>query len=187
MDRIITLLVPFLLAAVAVNPLMAGVPGEGQKAPDFALTSLRGKTVRLSEVLAKGPIVLVVLRGYPGYQCPICNRQVQEFLSSAQGFSELGVRVVMVYPGPPEGLGTKAQEFTADKKFPDNFELLLDPGYEFTRLYGLRWDAPGETAYPSTFLIDQRGVVFFAKVSKSHGDRTRAVDIIEILKKKAVR
>lgn len=177
----------FLAAASAINPVLAGVPSEGAKAPDFALTSLRGETVRLSEAALKGPVVLVVLRGYPGYQCPICNRQVQEFLSSAQGFSDAGARVIMVYPGPPQDLGTRAKEFTADKKFPDNFELVLDPGYEFTNLYGLRWDAPRETAYPSTFLIDQRGVVFFAKISKSHGDRTRAGELIEILKKKAKR
>jgi peroxiredoxin len=166
---------------------LAGVPGEGDKAPDFAITSLRGKTVRLSEAVSKGPVVLVVLRGYPGYQCPICNWQVQEFLGSAQGFSDVGAQVVMVYPGPPQDLGTRAQQFTADKKFPGNFELLLVPGYEFTNLYGLRWDAPRETAYPSTFLIDQRGVVSFAKISKSHGDRTRAANPIELLKKKAAR
>ena len=176
-----------LLAAAALSPLLAGTPGEGGRAPDFALVSLRGHTVRLSEALSKQTVVLVVLRGYPGYQCPICNRQVQEFIGNAQRFLDAGARVIMVYPGPPQDLGAKAQEFTADKKLPENFDLVLDPGYEFTNLYGLRWDAARETAYPSTFLIDQRGVVFFAKVSKSHGDRSRAADIIEILKKNAAR
>jgi len=47
-----------------------------RKGPDFKLSTPEGKTVQLSEVEAKGPVVLVVLRGYPGYQCPYCNRQV---------------------------------------------------------------------------------------------------------------
>ncbi len=63
-------------------------------------------------------------------------------------------------------------------------ELLLDPGYDFTNLYGLRWDAPNETAYPSTFLIDSKGVVFFSKVVKEHGGRTTAAEIIDALPKR---
>jgi hypothetical protein len=47
-----------------------------------------------------------------------------------------------------------------------------------TNQYGLRWDAPHETAYPSTFLIDRKGVVFFRKISHPHGDRTSAADIL---------
>ena len=71
-----------------------------------------------------------------------------------------------------------------DKQLPENFDLVLDPDYEFTNLYGLRWDAPKETAYPSTFLLDQQGKVFFAKVSKSHGGRTNAAELIEALAKR---
>ena len=178
MNRI---LIPLFLFAEAL-PLAAGVaPTLGEKAPDFALSTAEGKSVRLSEVTLKGPVVLVVLRGYPGYQCPYCNRQVQDFIQKSQGFADAGARVVMVYPGPPQDLGVKASEFLADKKFPDNFDLLLDPGYEFTNLYGLRWDAPHETAYPSTFLINQQGVIFFSKIVKEHGGRSTAAEILDAL------
>lgn len=57
--------------------------------------------------------------------------------------------------------------------------MLLDPDYEFTNLYGLRWDAPRETAYPSTFLIDGHGVIFFSKIVKEHGGRTTAAEILD--------
>src|SRR5260370_25652161 len=150
----LVLLIPLFLLAEAL-PLAAGAaPTVGEKAPDFVLATPEGKSVRLSEAILKGPVVLVVLRGYPGYQCPYCNRHVQDFIQRWQGFADAGARVVMVYPGPPQDLGVKAGEFLADKKFPDNFDLLLDPGYEFPTLYGLRLDAPHETAYPSTFLIN---------------------------------
>ncbi|RPI83149.1 MAG: AhpC/TSA family protein, partial [Planctomycetaceae bacterium] len=43
------------------------------------------------------------------------------------------------------------------KSLPDSFHLLIDPDYDFTTLYALRWDAKGETAYPSSFVIDAKG------------------------------
>jgi peroxiredoxin len=172
-------------AFATVLPIVAAAPPTiGQKAPDFKLSTPEGKTVQLSEVEAKGPVVLVVLRGYPGYQCPYCNRQVQDFIQKSQGFAEAGTRVVLVYPGPPQDLGAKANEFLADKKLPENFDLVLDPGYEVTNTYGLRWDAPHETAYPSTFLIDQHGVIFFSKIVKEHGARTTATEILDALPKR---
>jgi peroxiredoxin len=177
----------FMLAATLPSAIGAP-PTVGEKARDFTLSTPNGKNVRLSEVTAKGPVVLVVLRGYPGYQCPYCNRQVQDFIRTAQGFADVGARVVMVYPGPPQNLGDKANEFLADKKLPDNFDLVLDPGYEFTNLYGLRWDAARETAYPSTFLIDDQGVIFFSKIVKEHGGRTTAAEVLDAMpKRKATR
>ena len=131
----------------------------------------------------KSPVVLIVLRGYPGYQCPFCNRQARDFAEKAQEFNRLGAKVIMVYPGPSRDLGSRATEFLSDKSFPDTFDMLLDPGYEFTVLYGLRWDAPNETAYPSTFLIDKQGVIFFSKIVKEHGGRTTAAEILDLLPK----
>jgi thioredoxin-dependent peroxiredoxin len=177
------ILMSLLVLAVAV-PLTAAPPSVGEKAPDFTLSTPEGKSVRLSEAMSKGPVVLVVLRGYPGYQCPFCNRQVQDFIQKSQGFADAGARVVLVYPGPPQDLEARANEFLADKKLPDNIELVLDPGYDFTNKYGLRWDAPRETAYPSTFLIDSKGVIFFSKVVKEHGGRTTAAEIIDALPKR---
>lgn len=43
-------------------------PAAGDTAPDFALQSVTGQTVRLTELTAAGPVLLVVLRGNPGYQ-----------------------------------------------------------------------------------------------------------------------
>lgn len=166
-----------LLAAPAV--LAASQPQVGDHAPDFELSSLQGDRLRFSNLNKRGTIVLVALRGYPGYQCPVCNRQVQDFLRNAQGFADAGARVVMIYPGPAD----RAREFTLDKKFSAGFDLLLDPEYAFTNRYGLRWEAPGETAYPATFVIDGRGVISFAKISTSHGGRASAAEILQFLSK----
>jgi peroxiredoxin len=176
-------LIPLLIFAAALPLTAAAPPLVGEKAPDFALATPEGKSVRLSEMVSNGPVVLVVLRGYPGYQCPYCNRQVQDYIQKSQGFADAGAHVVLVYPGPPQDLGAKANEFLANKKLPENFDLVLDPGYEFTNQYGLRWDAAKETAYPSTFLIDRQGVVFFSKIVKEHGGRTTAAEILDAMPK----
>jgi hypothetical protein len=46
-------------------------------------------------------------------------------------------------------------------------------------------NATRETAYPSTFLIDREGVVFFSKIGKAHGGRTTASEILDALPKRA--
>jgi len=38
--------------------------------------------------------------------------------------------------------------------------MLLDPGYEFTNLYGLRWDAPGGNRMALHVLVDEHGLVY---------------------------
>ena len=169
--------------------LAAALPLAPPRRPWLARRPLISRSRRRREKPAavgsgrKGPVVLVVLRGYPGYQCPYCNRQVQDFIQKAQGFADAGAHVILVYPGPPQDLNAKANEFLADKKLPANFDLVLDPGYEFTNLYGLRWEAAQETAYPSTFLIDRQGVVFFSKIVKEHGGRTTAAEILDAMPK----
>ena len=171
------------MLATAYGLQAAAPPAVGEKAPDFELTSTLGQRVKLSDLTGRSPVALVVLRGYPGYQCPFCQRQVKDFVNKAQAFADAGVQVVFVYPGPPESTSARAGEFMAGKNFPPHFTMLLDPGYEFTNLYRLRWDAARETAYPSTFLIDRKGVVYFQKISKGHGGRTSAAEIIELLPK----
>jgi hypothetical protein len=87
----------------------------------------------------------------------------------------------MVYPGPADDLKAHATEFLKNKQWPKEFVYLTDPGFNMVNAYGLRWDAPNETAYPSTFVINEKGVVRFARISHSHGDRTRAADMVEEL------
>jgi peroxiredoxin Q/BCP len=156
-------------------------PVAGEVAKDFELKELGKDSVKLSKFTAEGTVVLVVLRGYPGYQCPYCTRQVADFLAKADDFKKAGVQVVFIYPGPSDDLDKHADEFVKDKTFPENFHLLVDPDYVFTNAYGIRWDAKMETAYPSTFVINTQSKVTFAKVSKTHSDRTRAADVLKVL------
>ncbi len=163
--------------------LQTGTPKVGDTAPDFTLDNLQGAKVTLSEMAAKGPVVLVMLRGFPGYQCPMCTAQVGGLINKAKEMEKAGASVLLVYPGPADGLKAHAAEFVAGKGMPANFTLALDPDYSFTNQYGLRWDAKGETSYPSTFVLDKARKVLFSKVSRSHGDRSTPDEIIAALPK----
>jgi peroxiredoxin len=157
------------------------VPAVGDTAVDFTLTAVNGASVSLSAELARGPVVLVVLRGWPGYHCPFCVRQFGEFLGRRKDLEATGARVVWVYPAASKS-DIHADAFIGNADVPGFFRLLLDPGFTFTNLYGLRWDAPQETAYPATFVIDRTGIVRFAHVSRSHGGRTPVADVLSALR-----
>lgn len=160
-------------------PMMGMAPQMGAMASNFTLKGLDDRPVELQKLTAQGPVVLVVLRGWPGYNCPNCTLQVHDFVQHAAEFNAQKVQVLMVYPGPADALKAHAQEFLRDKSWPKNFLLVLDPAYSFTTQYGLRWDAPNETAYPSTFVIDRSGKVRFAKISREHADRLTATAALE--------
>jgi alkyl hydroperoxide reductase subunit AhpC len=87
----------------------------------------------------------------------------------------------MVYPGPADQLRAHAAEFQTDRQWPANFLYVLDPDYAFTNAYGLRWEAPRVTAYPSTFVIDPNRRVTFDHFSNSKGDCVSAAKALEVL------
>ena len=99
----IAMLFPVLAARGAV-PETQTPPAEGAAAPNFSLKTLGGQTVELAALTSERPVVLLVLRGWPGYQCPLCTKQVHEFVAQAAAFKARGAQVLMVYPGPAEQL-----------------------------------------------------------------------------------
>ncbi|QDV24675.1 peroxiredoxin family protein [Aureliella helgolandensis] len=173
------------LVVSAADKGSAEKPSVGKPVVDFELAAVAGTLegeVRLTETLKHGPVLLVVLRGYPEYQCPACTRQVGALIGQAKTFADHNVNVLLVYPGAEKDLDKHADEFLHGTKLPAPFTFLLDPGYKFTNAYGLRWDAPKETAYPSTFLIDTDRTVKYAKISSTHGDRAEVKQLIAAIK-----
>ena len=188
-----------VLVAVVVTPAIAdtrpsptaqdmaantsNAPRVGDTAADFTLTTLTGGTVRLSQFVKEGPVVLVVLRGWPGYDCPFCTRQFADYLAGADAVNKAGLRVLFIYPGPADRLDEHARAFTSARRLPDHFVFALDPDYTFTTRYHLRWDAPNETAYPATFIIDSQRRVLFARISREHGGRTPVSEVLAAAKR----
>jgi len=169
---------PFLYA-------FAESPAVGSIAPDFTLKTPQGASVQLLQWSRGHKSALIILRGYPGYQCPYCQKQVHDFVNRAGDFAKEGVPVLLVYPGAITDLGERAKEFLGkENQLPPNIVLVTDPDFKVTNLYGLRWNEPGETAYPSTFLLGEDRRIQFAKVSHSHGDRVSAQEVLDHLHEK---
>jgi peroxiredoxin Q/BCP len=178
---IAAVIVVLMAAASARGADAKEAPKVGEAAPEFSLLTLSDKEVKLTELRNDGPVVVIVLRGWVGYQCPVCTKQVGDFAARAKEFAEKGARVMLIYPGAAKGLKAHAEEFESGKGIPENFVFVTDPDFVFTNMYGLRWEAKGETAYPATFVIDKGGVVRFEKISKSHGGRASAAEVLKAI------
>jgi peroxiredoxin Q/BCP len=156
-------------------------PAVGDKADDFTFSDLKGNKVALSDLTDRGSVALVVLRGYVGGTCPFCTRQFSELIGAAKKFEKAGATVVVIYPGTALDLEMHAKQFIGVQRLPKSFRFLLDPDFEFANAYHVRSQAPGDTAYPASFVIDRNAVVRFAHVGRSPTDRTSVATLLESL------
>jgi peroxiredoxin len=175
----------FFISSTYAGNISAG-PEEGKILEDFTGTTINGGNFQLSKLVEKGSVVIVMLRGFPGYQCPVCSTQVAGYIAKAEEFEkQRNTPVVFIYPGKVSNLEKRAKEFTASLEkevdLPGNFIFVLDQDYKITNHLNLRWDDPKETAYPAAFVIDHDGYVQYSKVSDNHGDRATADEILEFL------
>ncbi len=156
----------------------------GEKAANFELPTVGGDDyIELKQEYSKGPIAVVVLRGYPGYQCALCNQQVGALINRAKALAKATHRVILIYPGEPTELERHAEQFIGSRAVPEPLVLVRDPAMEMVKEWGLRWAAPRETAYPATFVINKNGRVAWSKISKSHAGRSTADEILKELRK----
>ena len=172
------------LPAMADEATSASQPEVGERAIDFELPVVGQKSfLTLSDEYKEGPVVVIVLRGYPGYQCPLCNRQVSSLANRARVLSNEAHRVILVYPGEPTLLERHAEQFMGSRSLPKPLIIVRDEGMEMVEDWGLRWDAINETAYPATFVVDQNGRIAWKKVSDSHAGRSTTEEILKELRK----
>src|SRR5260370_16146009 len=91
-----TVLLLTALLAFGVHTALAAQPAVGQKAPDFTLSTPEGVAIHFSDLTGQGDVVLVLLRGYPGYQCPYCQKQVHDFVANDDKFAQAQAQVLLV-------------------------------------------------------------------------------------------
>lgn len=130
--------------AVVLQPpdSIATAPYEGFLAPDFALRSYVGSQVRLSDSLDR-PTIVTFWEG----QCLFCLSQLQTLTTLAR--NNTNATILAINRGD-DLADTEHVYGVLDP--PSNFILLFDPNdIQFGRFQGV--------AMPTTFFIDQRGVV----------------------------
>lgn len=182
------------LAAAALIGLICSPVAEAQDEPqqlevgdrvhDFDLPVADSDAyLTLRDEYKQGPVVLIVLRGFPGYQCPICTQQVASLANRAKALAAETHRVILVYPGEEKGLEKRAEQFMGARRLPQPLVIVRDEGMKMVYEWGLRWYGRKETAYPATYIIDRNGRIRWQKVSQSHAGRSSVQDILKELRK----
>jgi peroxiredoxin Q/BCP len=120
----------------------------GAKAPDFALPSQSGETVRLGDFLGK----LVVLFFYPKDDTPGCTKEVCAFRDNFEEYGKLDAEVIGVSSDSVES----HRAFAEKHDLP--FALLSDEGGKVRKLYGVP-NTLGLFPGRVTYVIDELGVV----------------------------
>ena len=128
----------------------------GAKAPDFSLLNQDRETVRLSDELKNGPVVLAFL---PGAFSSVCTQELCTFRETNLGST--GGRV----------FGITTDTFFTLKAWADqqkyDFPLLSDYNKEVIRQYGVvNPDMIGlkDIAKRAVFVVDRNGVVKYREV-----------------------
>ena len=147
---------------------------EGTPAPDFALQSDAGETIRLSELRGK-PVVLYF---YPKDDTPGCTTQACGIRDAYGEFERAGAVVLGVSPDD----GASHVKFREKYELP--FTLLADTGHEVAELYGV-WGEKKymgrtyEGVFRSTFVIAEDGTV--KSVMHDVKPATHADDVLAVL------
>ena len=142
----------------------------GQAAPAFSLQADDGSRFDSAELL--GARALLVF--YPGDNTPVCTRQLCDYRDGAAEFADLGVRIVGI---SKDGQASHAA-FRSRHDLP--FTLLSDPDLAVAGRFGVRGALGMKRA---VFLLDEDGVVRYAKVEKVPVFRRRREELLQAIRK----
>lgn len=168
----------------------------GQKAKDFTLKNALGETVNLYDELSKGPVVLTFYRG--GW-CPFCSMQLKAYQKMLPDIEALGGQLIAISPQSPDN--TLSQQ----EKEELTFQVLSDTNGLVAAFYNILYDVPDYIQdvmktmdvnlaeynatdrwilpIPSTFMIDESGIIRSAYVNPDFMQRFDPADIVQELRK----
>jgi len=166
----------------------------GDKSPSFELPDHNGKVVSSADVLAKGRLVLLFIRGR---WCPFCVGQMEAMSYIAAAIEAAGASLVAVSPQ------TEKQAFFMRDQHKLAFPLLVDAGNQFARQFGLVYRVPEEQQglyrstfvnlpfangddswelpIPATFVVDRNSSILFASANEDYTERTEPREILSVV------
>lgn len=183
------------LFAELTESVIPGVRGLGDQAPDFELRSaVDDRPMRLSWMLDVGPVIISF---YRGFWCPYSNVELSSFVQVYPQVRKLGG--VPLYVGPE----TRANAAKMRAKWDSPFPVLYDADGRAMEAFGVAFEMPEylredyrqlgfpdlnpgtswRLPIPSTFLIDQLGVIRARHVDPDFTRRAEPVDILAALKR----
>ncbi len=165
---------------------------KGDKAPDFALSNAIGDTIKLSDLLENGKVVLTF---YRGTWCPYCNLQLNQYQQALSEIKNANAQLVAISPQTPdESLNIKEKNELQFEVLSDNGNIVArqyttvfkngdEPintmtalGFDFDSHYS---DDSREIPVPTVFIIEQDRTISFAKTAG--GDYRNRVEVSEII------
>ena len=166
---------------------------EGELVDDFELPNGSGEPIRLSSLLARGPVVLTFYRG--GW-CGYCSKYLRDLEQSLERFRKAGAELVAVSPQTPE------HSVATVDKLDLSYHVLSDIDNVLARRFGLVYRLPEafrhtyealnidlpsyngthsfELPIPATYVITRDNRIVYASVD---ADYTKRPDPAAILAK----
>jgi peroxiredoxin len=165
--------------------------GPGAKAPAFTLRDHDGKNVSSADLLAKGRLVLVFIRGR---WCPFCVGQLEAMNYIAAQIEASGTSLAAISPQ------TEKQAFFMHDQHKLAFPLLVDAHNDIARQFGLVYRASPEQQdlyrrtfvnlpmvngddswtlpIPATYIIDRDGTILFVSANEDYTERPEPLEIL---------
>lgn len=171
----------------------------GAQAPHFELPNQQGKSVSLTDLLAKGPVVVTF---YRGSWCPYCNLQLRALQAKLSEIHNLGAELIAISPQVPDDSLSKDEISAMD------FVVLSDQDAKIAAKFGVAWEVPefmlehmrvdrkldleainngngSIMPIPATFVLNQAGEITWRFVDVDYRTRSEPADIINALQKLA--
>lgn len=168
----------------------------GDIAPAFELTDHNGKPVSSVDLLAKGPLVLLFIRGR---WCPFCVTQMEAMNYIAAQIAAAGASLIAISPQ------TEKQAYFMHDQHKLAFPLLVDARNQVARQFGLVYNVPDEQKdlyrrifvnlplangddswtlpIPATYILDRDATVLYACANEDYTERPEPLEILSLLER----
>jgi peroxiredoxin len=168
----------------------------GDRAPDFTLRDALGNNVALTELLAKGPLVVSF---YRGAWCPYCNMELQALQAVSPEIAARGASIIGISPQ------TAANSRKSQRENHLSFPILSDEKSRIAAAFGLRFSLPDylvelykgfkndlpafndDPAWvlpiPARYVIGTDGVIAYAEVNPDYTQRPDPSELLPVLDK----
>lgn len=169
----------------------------GEKAPNFISPNQYGKSIELSKLLTKGPVVLIF---YRGYWCPLCNKHLAKFQDSLKYITNRGAQIVAIsaqtYGNSEKMIHQQNITFnvisdTTDKIMKDYkvlfhvttaYQAMLEK-YIKKKLNQINAQKSAELPVPATYVINQKGIIVYRQFNYDYSKRSSVKEVLEHLPK----
>lgn len=135
------LLAGLIVPAFAADPAPASKVAVGEQAPAFKIKDASGKIIDLTELTAKGPVLVRLTCG-----CSGCDKELAYFKEIDAAYKDQGLTSLLIFKEPD----TKVAKYAVEKKL--SMLYAVDSK-------GDSWKVFQTTAMPTNFLIAKGGKI----------------------------